>query len=96
MFGVISPSPPDDLINFDATASLSEDVMQDYFEGVCPVISMVILKEASNLKLITFAVFQERTENFSYGELDVSNKPPPIQVKHLNNDRINGSAAQKF
>ncbi|CAF4170724.1 unnamed protein product, partial [Rotaria sordida] len=96
MFGVIGPNLHEDLINFDATASLPGDVMLDYFEGVCPVIIMAILKEASNLKLITFAAIQERTENFSYGELDASNKPSPIQVKYLNNDRINGSAAQKF
>ncbi|CAF3338490.1 unnamed protein product [Rotaria sp. Silwood2] len=96
MYGVIGPSPLDNLINFDTTASLPGDVMHDYFEGVCPIIIMALLKEASNLKLITFAAIQERTENFSYGELDASNKPPPIQVKHLNNDRITGSAAQKF
>ncbi|CAF1429518.1 unnamed protein product, partial [Rotaria sordida] len=96
MYGVIGPSPLDNLINFDTTASLPGDVMHDYFEGVCPIIIMAMLKEASNLKLITFAAIQERTENFSYGELDASNKPPSIQVKHLNNDRITGSAAQKF
>ena len=57
---------------------------------------MAMLKEASRLRLITFAAIHARTENFIYGELDASNKPPPIQVKHLNNDRITGSAAQKF
>jgi hypothetical protein len=57
---------------------------------------MAMLKEASSLRLITFAAIHARTENFIYGEFDASNKPPPIQVKHLNNDRITGSAAQKF
>lgn len=64
--------------------------------GVCPLVIMIMLKEASKLKLMTFAAIQKRTENFSYGELDVSNKPPPVQVKNLNNDHISGSAAQKF
>ncbi|CAF4596363.1 unnamed protein product, partial [Rotaria magnacalcarata] len=57
---------------------------------------MAMLKEASSSRLITYAAIQTRTENFIYGALDTSNKPPPIQVKHLNNDRISGTASQKF
>jgi hypothetical protein len=64
--------------------------------GVCPLIIMAMLKEASSSRLITYAAIQNRTENFSYGELDKSNKHPPIQIKHLNNDRITGTAAQKL
>ncbi|CAF3867891.1 unnamed protein product [Rotaria sp. Silwood1] len=57
---------------------------------------MAMLKEASRLKLITYAGIQERTENFSYGVFDALNKPPPIQVKNLHNNCINGTAAQKY
>ena len=35
-------------------------------------------------------------ENFEYGFFDKRDKPPPIAVKHLNNDRLTGSAAQKL
>jgi len=64
--------------------------------GVCPLLIMAMLKEASRLRLLTFAAIQARTENFVYGELDASNKPPPIQIKHLNHERIAGSAAHKY
>jgi hypothetical protein len=63
---------------------------------VCPLIVMAMLKEASHLRLMTFAAIQKRTENFAYGELDESNKPPPVQIKHMNNDRIIGTATQKY
>jgi hypothetical protein len=35
-------------------------------------------------------------ENFNYGYFDKSNRPPPIQVKHLQNDRIVATASQKL
>jgi hypothetical protein len=35
-------------------------------------------------------------KNFNYGYFDISNRPPPIQVKHLQNDRIVATAAQKL
>lgn len=34
--------------------------------------------------------------NFEYGYFDNSNRPPPIQVKHLQSERIVASAAQKL
>ncbi|CAF4577000.1 unnamed protein product, partial [Rotaria magnacalcarata] len=54
--------------------------MHDFFEGVCPLIIVAMLKEASSSRLITYAAIQTRTENFIYGALDTSNKAPPIQV----------------
>lgn len=57
---------------------------------------MAMLKEASSSRLITFNAIEARTEKFSYGAFDRSDKPPPVLVKNLNNDRITGSAAQKY
>ncbi|CAF1349052.1 unnamed protein product [Rotaria sordida] len=96
VFGVVGPSPLNDLHNFDPTNSFPGDAMHDFFEGVCPLIIMAMLKEASGLRLITFNGIQTRTENFVYGEFDTSNKPPPILVKNLNNNHIVGSASQKY
>ncbi|CAF1964375.1 unnamed protein product [Rotaria magnacalcarata] len=97
-FGVVGPSPLNGLQNFDPTSSFPGDLMHDFYEvlGVCPLIIMAMLKEASSSKLITYNAIQSRTENFVYGNLDKSNKPPAIMVKHLNSDRIVGSAAQKY
>ncbi|CAF4285918.1 unnamed protein product, partial [Adineta steineri] len=63
---------------------------------VWPLIVMAMLKEASHLRLMTFAAIQKRTESFDYGELDTPNKPPPVQIKHMNNDRTTGTATQKY
>jgi hypothetical protein len=35
-------------------------------------------------------------ENFQYGKFDTSNRPPSVLVKHLQNDRIVATAAQKL
>jgi hypothetical protein len=35
-------------------------------------------------------------ENFQYGYFDSHDRPPPIQVKHLQNDRIAATASQKL
>ncbi|CAF2816932.1 unnamed protein product [Rotaria sp. Silwood2] len=35
-------------------------------------------------------------ENFKYGYFDTSNRPPPIQVKHLQNGHIVATASQKL
>jgi hypothetical protein len=46
--------------------------------------------------LIFSARIQERTETFSYGYFDKRDRPPPILIKHLNSDRIAGTASQKL
>ena len=35
-------------------------------------------------------------ENFQYGKFDSSNQPPPLLVKHLQNDHMVATAAQKL
>ncbi|CAF2027444.1 unnamed protein product [Rotaria magnacalcarata] len=70
--------------------------MHDFLEGTCPMLVMAMLKEAASIRLITFHGIETRTAQFIYGEFDKSNKPPPVLVKNLNNDRINGSASQKY
>ncbi|CAF2034024.1 unnamed protein product [Rotaria magnacalcarata] len=94
--GVVGPSPLDHLLNFDPTNSFPGDVMHDFLEGTCPMLVMAMLKEAARIRLITFHGIETRTAQFIYGEFDKSNKPPPVLVKNLNNDRINGSASQKY
>lgn len=42
------------------------------------------------------ADIQERTTNFQYGYFDKNDRPPPVLSKHLQSDRIVGTAAQKL
>ncbi|CAF1141192.1 unnamed protein product [Adineta ricciae] len=94
--GVVGQSPLHSLIGFHPTTSLPADCMHDLLEGICPIVMMSLLKEASSKRLITHGRIQERTTNFQYGYFDCANRPPPIQTKHLQNERIVATAAQKL
>jgi len=52
--GIIGPSPIHQLIGFHPITGLPADLMHDYLEGVCPLIRMGLLKEASSLRLLTY------------------------------------------
>ncbi|CAF4414605.1 unnamed protein product [Rotaria socialis] len=96
LMGVIDQSPLHDLIGFHPIVSLPGDCMHDFLEGICPIVVMSLLKQASSRRLITYVRIQERMEIFKYGYFDTNNRPPPIQVKHLQNDRIVATASQKL
>ncbi|CAF3774852.1 unnamed protein product [Rotaria sordida] len=53
--GVIGPSPLRELIGFHATTSLPRDLMHDFIEGICPVIIISLLKQASALQILTYS-----------------------------------------
>jgi hypothetical protein len=55
LMGVVGPSPLEDLIGFHATVSLPADLMHDFFEGVCPIVILSLLKQASSLRLLTYS-----------------------------------------
>lgn len=54
LMGVTSPSILQDLIGFHPVMSLPGDVMHDFIEGVCPMIIMAMLKQASTMRLTTY------------------------------------------
>ena len=53
--GVIGPSLLRELIGFHATTSLPRDLMHDFIEGICPVILVSLLKQASALRILTYS-----------------------------------------
>ncbi|CAF2002082.1 unnamed protein product [Rotaria magnacalcarata] len=52
--GVIEPNPFPVLIGFHATTSSLRDLMHNFIEGICPVIIISFLKQASALRIITY------------------------------------------
>lgn len=54
LFGVVGPSVFEQLDGFHSTTSLPADCMHDFFEGSCPHVIMLLLKEASASRLITY------------------------------------------
>lgn len=55
IMGVVGPSPLLDLIGFHPTTSLPADPMHDFLEGACPMVMMLLLKQASSLRLLTYS-----------------------------------------
>lgn len=54
LMGVIGKTPIYNLINFHPITCLPADIMHDFIEGVCPIVIMAILKQASSMRLITY------------------------------------------
>ena len=54
LMGVIGQSPLKDLSGFHPTVSLPGDIMHDFLEGICPMVMMSLLKQASSMHLITY------------------------------------------
>ena len=52
--GVIGQSPMDSLIGFHPITSLPADIMHGFMEGVCPIVLMGILKQASAMRIMTY------------------------------------------
>ncbi|CAF2847466.1 unnamed protein product [Rotaria sp. Silwood2] len=69
------------LIGFHPTESLPPDLMHNVAEGLCPLIISVLLKEAVQQNILTYAEIEQRTSNFNFGFNDLSNKPPPVKKK---------------
>ncbi|CAF4248046.1 unnamed protein product, partial [Didymodactylos carnosus] len=96
VFGVKGPSVLQQLDNYSPIRSLPGDAMHDFAEGTIPMIIVSMLKELSRKRLMTYAQIEHRTANFNYGTNDKSDKPPSVKAKHLQNDRLVGSASQKI
>jgi hypothetical protein len=56
LMGVIGQSPIHNLIGFHPITSLPGDLMHDFIEGVCPIVIIALLKQASSMRLILFLV----------------------------------------
>ena len=54
LMGVVGESFLHGLIGFHPTTSLPADVMHDFIEGVCPMVVISLLKQASALRIITY------------------------------------------
>ncbi|CAF3673963.1 unnamed protein product [Rotaria socialis] len=96
IFGIQRQSDFLSLIGFHPIKSLPFDIMHDFSEGTCMVIVKSILKEFSMRRILTYAQIENRFESFIYGQNDEPNRPPPVRQKHLANNLISGSAAQKL
>lgn len=54
LFGIVGPSVLERMEGFHPTASLPGDCMHDFLEGCCPLVLLLLLKEASASRLLTY------------------------------------------
>ena len=54
LLGIVGQSPLYNLLGFHSTISLPGDIMHDFLEGICPMIIMCLLKQASSMRIITY------------------------------------------
>lgn len=70
------------------------DIMHDLFEGVCKyVISKVILNLIKG-KYFSIETFNYRKQMFDYGQSEIGNISPPLDVKLLNKSNIKMTASE--
>ena len=54
LMGITGKSVLEGLIGFHPIMSLPGDLMHDYIEGICPLVMMALLKQASSMRLVTY------------------------------------------
>ncbi|CAF1638481.1 unnamed protein product [Rotaria sordida] len=54
LMGITRKSTFEQLIGFHPIMSLPGDLMHDFIEGICPLVMMAILKQASSMRLVTY------------------------------------------
>jgi hypothetical protein len=64
--------------------------------GVCGLILLAMLKEASVKRILSCGEIENRLMLFEYGLNDMSNKAPVLRKKHLSKGKIIGTASQKM
>lgn len=60
------------------------------------MIISVLLKEAVQQNILSYAEIEQRTSDFNYGFNDLSNKPPPVKKQHLSKSNIIGTASNRL
>ncbi|CAF4010420.1 unnamed protein product, partial [Rotaria sordida] len=54
LMGVVGQSVLHNLLGYHPISSLPADLMHDYLEGLCPIVIISLLKEASSMHLLTY------------------------------------------
>lgn len=87
--GVKSNSLFNELATFHATTNYAADIVHDLFEGVCRYDICEILKYfITQEKLFSIEAFNYRKQMFNYGETEIGNKSPPLDLLQITNNKI--------
>lgn len=82
------------LQSFHVTTNYSVDLMHDVFEGVCHYNMGHILKHFIKKKYFTLEVLNNRKQNFNYGEIEIENMSPSINIGNINRFHFKMSARE--
>lgn len=84
-----------DLPTFHVTKNYVVDIVHDLFEGVCRYdLCEILLYFISEKKLFSIQAFNYRKQMFNYGETEIGNLSPPLEIGHLLNNKIKMSARE--
>lgn len=84
--------------NYHVVENLYADVLHDVLEGVLKYDFCHIILYFVNNKIFDLELFNIRKQNFNYGEQDIGNKSPKIEMHHLKsfNLKMSGSEMLTF
>ncbi|KAI8117835.1 hypothetical protein CVS40_10360 [Lucilia cuprina] len=84
--------------NYHVVENFYADLLHDVLEGVLKYDFCHILMFFINNKTFDIELFNIRKDNFNYGETDIGNKSPKIQLNHLKsfNLKMSGSEMLTF
>ncbi|CAF1406583.1 unnamed protein product [Adineta steineri] len=68
IMGVVGESPLHNLIGFHSSTSLPAGCVHDFLEGLCPMVIMLLLKEASSIRLMTHGENQFFNWNYHHSK----------------------------
>lgn len=94
--GIKENSIFNEIASFHVTQNISADIMHDLFEGVCQYEVSQILLSLMDDKIFSLETLNYRKKMFPYGELEIGNNSPPIQIERLKSNRIRMSATEMW
>lgn len=93
--GILSACLLNNLPTFHVTKNFAVDICHDLFEGVCRYdVCEILLHFILKLKLFSIEVFNYRKQMFNYGETEIGNLSPPIEIVHLKANKVKMSARE--
>lgn len=95
LYGIKENSILNKLEYFHVIGGLPPDIMHDLLEGIFPYMivrllnNIILVEKSVTLKELNFKI-----KNFNYGANEIRNKPSPIKLIHLKNNKIRQSSSQ--
>lgn len=92
--GIKKKSSLNKIKHWHVTQNKHVDVMHDWFEGILHYVMCFIILALIGCKYFTLDMLNNRIRTFSYGSIEIGNKPTEITEKHLTSKSLRMTARQ--